>query len=104
MPGSDVWTSGLGLGGSSSFGAFFLDYDLSLVQEHQGFAEISLLSFPGNFYPRVRLVAGLPLFGGIAINAGVSMRILSPWLSSGIVGYDASRLVFQPTFIVGVRI
>ena len=105
MPGSDPvhWTTGVGAGGSSRIGRFYLDYDLSLVQEHLGLVDLSQ-TFPGNIYPRLRVVAGLPLFGGLAVNAGVSVRILTPFLSSGFTGYDSTRLVLQPIFIVGVRI
>jgi hypothetical protein len=107
MPGSNpvLWTSGIGLGGSSLVGSFFLDYDLSIVQEHQGPLDASS-TFAGNLYPRIRAVAGLTLIPGLALNAGVSVRVLTPYLSSAWEGrgYDPTRLVFQPSFIIGVRI
>ena len=105
LPGTTSWNSGVGIGGSSTIGPFYLDYDLSVVQDHTGALDLST-TFPGNIYPRLRAVAGLPLFGGLSLNAGVSVQILTPWLSSAFTaqGYSDSQLVFRPQFIIGVRI
>ena len=104
-PGSDpaFWTFGLGLGGRSTINPFFLDYDLSLVAVHQGFSDWAAQPV-GSMYPRLRAVLGLPLFGSIAIDAGVVVRVLVPSLSSSISGADPVNPVFQPSFILGVHI
>ena len=104
-PGTDpaFWTFGLGLGGRSDINPFFLDYDLSLVAEHQGFSDWDTQPV-GSMYPRLRAVLGLPLFGSIAIDAGVVVRVLVPYLSSSLAGADHANPVFRPSFILGVHI
>jgi hypothetical protein len=47
---------------------------------------------------------GLPLFGGVAIEAGVAVRFLVPVLSSLLPGADPSGTVYQPSFIIGVHL
>ncbi|HEY9594918.1 MAG TPA: hypothetical protein VHE79_10595, partial [Spirochaetia bacterium] len=103
ISGSDAWTLGLGLGGRTDVGPLYLDYDLSLV---------SLLSTAngwgsdptGSMYPRIRAVVGLPILGSLSIEAGVVLRMLVPTLSSSIPGADASSVVVQPGFIVGLAL
>ncbi len=104
-PGTDPaqWSFGLGLGGRSDIGPFFLDYDAALMVDRQGFT-----AWPdpiGETYPRARIVLGLPLFGGdISVFAGVSSRVLVPYLSAAMAGADPATAVFQPSFIVGVHL
>ena len=98
-----LWSLGFGLGGQSTLGSFFLDYDLSMVNEFHGEPDASYSSI-GTCYPRIRTVAGLTLFGSLAIDAGVAVRVLVPYLSSSLSGADPTRLVFQPTFIFGVHL
>jgi len=104
-PGTDpaFWTFGLGIGGRSNINPFFLDYDLSLVAEHRGFSDWDTQAV-GFMYPRLRAVLGLPLFGSVAIDAGLVMRVLVPYLSSSIGGSDPASPVFRPSFILGVHI
>lgn len=104
-PGPDpaLWSFGLGLGGRSDFHPFFLDYDLSLVAERRGFSDLEA-SPVGSLFPRARVVLGFALFGGVAIDAGVALRILVPYLSDSISGAHPSKTVFQPGLIFGVHI
>jgi hypothetical protein len=97
------WSFGFGIGGRSDVGPLYLDYDLSMVTSMQSFetAEFTTLGYQ---YPRIRLVAGLPLFGGLSLEAGVSLRVLLPYLSTYIAGADPSKTVFQPGFVVGVNL
>jgi len=99
------WSFGLGVGGRSTFGNLFLDYDLSMVEARQGIVDLQS-SAMGSLYPRVRLVAGLPLFGGLSVDVGASVRILVPYLSSTLSGADpnAASTVFQPSLIIGVHL
>jgi hypothetical protein len=97
------WSAGLGLGGRSTLGPFFLDYDASMVAVQQGVP--TWTSPVGTMFPRARIVFGLPLFGGdIAIEAGASVRILVPYLSTNMPGAVRDAAVFQPSFIVGVHL
>jgi hypothetical protein len=73
------------------------------VTERRGFPDLSVSPI-GAMFPRVRAVIGLELFGGLAIDAGVALRILVPYLSDGISGADPATTVFQPSFIVGLSI
>ena len=101
-PGPDpsLWSLGLGLGARSHFSPIYLDYDLSMVAERTGFPNPAI----GAIFPRVRVVVGLELFGGVSLTAGASVRVLVPYLSDGISGANPSRTVFQPSLIVGLSI
>ena len=74
------WSFGLGVGGRSMAGSLFFDYDLSLVEARPAIVDVGS-SAMGSLYPRVRLVAGLPLFGGVSVDVGATVRILIPYLS-----------------------
>jgi hypothetical protein len=97
------WSAGLGLGGRSDLGPFFVDYDLSMVAAGAGFPSSNVPD--GALYPRVRAVIGLPLFGGdIAVVAGAAVRILLPDLSYAMPGADPATVVLQPSIILGVHL
>jgi len=101
-PGPDpsLWSLGLGVGARTHFDPVYLDYDLSMVAERRRFPSPGI----GALFPRVRAVVGLELFGGVALTAGASVRILVPYLSDGIIGANPSRTVFQPSLILGLSI
>jgi hypothetical protein len=105
VPGSEPSeiSFGLGLGGHSDIKPFYMDYSLSLMAAQQGVSQWNVKP-SGSLYPRVRLVVGLPLFGGAALEAGMVGRILIPSLSSSVAGADPTTTVFRPSFILGVRI
>ena len=104
-PGPDpaLWSLGLGLGVRSHFNPFFMDYEISMVTERRGFPNPGLSPI-GAMFPRLRAVVGLELFGGVALTAGVVVRVLVPYLSDGIIGANPSATVFQPSLIVGLSI
>jgi hypothetical protein len=97
------WSLGFGVGGRSDLGPLYLDYDLSMVTAMQSLANAESMTL-GYQYPRIRLVAGIPLFGGVSVEAGATLRILLPYLSTYIAGANPSGTVFQPGFIVGVKL
>jgi hypothetical protein len=103
-PGTDpaVVSFGLGIGGRSDIKPFFLDYDLSFMAEQQGVTKWDAQS--SALYPRVRMAIGLPLFGGFAVEVGVAMKILVPYLSTSIPGAEPTTAVFKPSFFLGVHI
>ncbi len=105
VPGSDpaIWSVGFGWGSRADLGPFFLDYDLSAVSIGTGF---DILTSPlGSLFLRPRVALGLPLFGGgIAVEAGATVRVLVPSLSSDLAGYSSTSLVFQPGFFLGVQL
>jgi hypothetical protein len=97
------WSLGLGLGGRSDLGPFFVDYDLSMVASESGIRALNLPD--GVYYPRVRAVIGLPLFGGdISIVAGAAVRVLVPSLSFALPGADPATVILQPSIILGVHL
>jgi hypothetical protein len=102
-PGTEpaAWSIGLGIGGRSSLAPFFLDYDLSLVNQHYG---TELGTTLGYTYPRLRILGGLTLFGDISIDAGLALDVLLPYLSSELDGADPTRPVYKPSFIIGVQL
>jgi hypothetical protein len=104
-PGTDpaLVSFGLGIGGRSDIKPFFLDYDLSFMAEQRGVSKWNVEP-ASSLYPRARVVVGLPIFGSLAIEAGIAMKVLIPSLSSSIVGADASSTVFKPSFILGVHL
>jgi hypothetical protein len=106
VPGStpSLWTLGLGLGGRSDIGPLFLDYELSWVAQS---LDLSLATSGGigSMYPRLRATIGLPLSDWFAIEAGVTLRMLIPYVSDSLFGSAGnSQVLFQPGFIVGVQI
>jgi hypothetical protein len=106
VPGSapTLWTLGLGLGGRSDIGPLFLDYELSWVAQSPDIA-IATTRGMGSMYPRLRATIGLPLSDWFAIEAGVTLRMLIPYVSDSLFGGAAnSQVLFQPGFIVGVQI
>jgi hypothetical protein len=107
LPGSipSVWTFGLGLGGRSDIGPLFVDYDLSWVLHYDDMSVLTADAGVGSMYPRLRVMLGLPLSSWFAIEAGVTLRVLIPYVSSSLFGSaDATRPLFQPGLIVGVKI
>jgi hypothetical protein len=106
LPGSvpSLWTLGLGIGGRSDIGPLFLDYDVSWVAQS---LDLSLMTDEGvrSMYPRLRLALGLPLSSWFALEAGVTLRMLIPYVSDALFGSaDNTKTVFQPGFFVGVKI
>jgi uncharacterized protein YcfJ len=106
-PGTDPvrWTAGLGLGSSSDLGSMFVDYDLVMVTEHRGFDAMTSGAGwgVGSLYPRARLVLGLPLFGGVAVDVGVVLRVYIPYLSSSLVA-DLTGPSYVPSLVLGVHL
>ena len=98
-----LWSLGAGLGGRAVLGPAFLDADLALVMQRSGTSGWDTSPL-GLMYPRVRLVAGYPLSGWLAVTAGVSVRALVPTLSDSIPGADPRTTTLQPSFVVGVHI
>ena len=98
---SSTWSFGAGIGGRAGSGRMFLDADLSMVSQQStaGWDQTT-----GSLFPRFRAVAGYQLTDWLALDAGVSVRILVPGLSASLAGYDPSRTVFQPVFIAGVHL
>jgi hypothetical protein len=106
IPGSTpaLWTLGLGLGGRSDLGPLFLDYELSWVAQSPDFS-LASNGGVGSMYPRLRAMLGLPLSNWFAIEAGVTLRMLVPYVSSSLFGsLDSTKVQFQPGFVVGVKI
>ncbi len=58
----------------------------------------------GSLFPRARAVVGYQLTEWFAVDAGASVRILVPTLSSSLSGDDPGRAVLQPAFILGVHL
>ena len=106
IPGSapSLWTLGLGLGGRSDMGPLFLDYELSWVAQYQDLS-LTANGGVGSMYPRLRAMLGLPLSDWFAIEAGLTLRMLIPSVSTSLFGsLDSTRVQFQPGFVVGVKI
>jgi hypothetical protein len=104
-PGSTpvAWSLGAGVGGRAAFGRSFVDADLSMVAEQRG-ASTWDGSSKGLLYPRARAVVGYQLSEWLALDVGVSMRILVPTLSSSLPGYDPRRAILQPSLIAGIHL
>jgi hypothetical protein len=97
-----AWFFGAGVGGRAGFGRLFIDADVAIVGELS--AASGWGDSTGFTYPRARAVVGYQVTDWLALDAGVSMRILVPTLSSSLSGYDPLHAVVQPTFIVGVHL
>ena len=100
-PEPSLWSLGLGLGGRTHFNPFYMDYELSMVTERLGGPNLGASPI-GALFPRVRAVVGLEIFGGVALTAGTTVRVLVPYLSDGITGASSSKTVFQPNLILGL--
>jgi hypothetical protein len=103
-PGSEASqvSFGLGIGSHSDIKPFYLDYSLAFMAQQE--ASHWNAGPSGGLYPRLRMVVGLPLFGGAAVEVGAVVRMLVPSLSSSLAGADPTTTVFRPSFIVGVHI
>jgi len=94
---------GFGVGGRAGFGRAFVDADLSMVAEQRGTSGWDG-SPEGLLFPRFKAVVGYQVLDWLALDAGVSVRVLVPGLSSSLSGYDARRTVLQPTLVAGIHL
>jgi hypothetical protein len=97
------WSYGIGLGGRATIGNLFLDMDLSCLSLHEGF-EDWYISMPGSLVPQARAILGVPLFGDLAVEAGVAVRMYVPEISPSPDGSPLSAFRAVPSFIFGVQL
>ncbi|HET6451272.1 MAG TPA: caspase family protein [Spirochaetia bacterium] len=98
-----TWSFGAGVGGRASFQRTFVDADISMVAEQSGASSWDG-SPEGFLYPRFKAVLGYQVSSWLALDAGVSVRILVPSLSSSLDGYNPRRAVLQPSLVAGVHL
>jgi hypothetical protein len=99
VPDSQVfqWTLGLGLGTRVPMGRLWADVDLSVLADQGAFREVTGPAF-SSVHPRLRAAVGIPVFGGTAIEAGISVEASLP------NGPDWSNLEYSPALLIGMQI
>ncbi len=89
------WTLGLGLGARLPLGRLWADFDVSSLVDELSYTGASAQGY-WDVHPRLRAALGIQLFGDMALEAGVTVKLSVPndWVSP---------LQYSPALFIGMQ-
>lgn len=90
------WSLGVGLGARLPMGRLWADFDATALWDELSYTSGSPSGY-WDVHPRLRAALGIPIFGGLALEAGVTVKL-------GVPNDWASPLQYDPALFIGMQL